>query len=293
MSDKTILIPIDFNTKSLIALEQTYNLGKLFGLELVLLYVYEELSVFSKIFSNDQSEDIISNIKQQLDELAEDTRKKSGLDITSMVARGKVHSKILEVAEMVSAKFIVMGTNGQEGEASGKKSIGANTHRIIRHSKCPVITINARHHYNGCRSILLPIDLTLESRQKVSSAIEFSQLFHSDIHVISVLWSQKDKRITNKLKVQIKQVEDFISAKGITCTSELIKVKSDKEHISAIFDYAKKTGDVDLIMIMTQKETGFIEYFIEPDAQEMIRVSDIPIMSITPKDTGVFTVSPL
>ena len=44
---------------------------------------------------------------------------------------------------------------------------------------------------------------------------------------------------------------------------------------------------------MTQKEIGFIEFFIEPDAQEMIRISDIPVMSITPKDSGTFTVSPL
>ena len=293
MSDKTILVPIDFNTKSLIALEQTYNLGRLFGLELILLYVYEELNVLSRMFSSNQSDDIANNIKKQLDELADETRRKSGLEITTMLAKGKVHSKILEVSEMVRAKFIVMGTNGQSDEGDGRKSIGANTHRIVRHAKCPVITINGKHHYNGIRSILLPIDLTLESRQKVSSAIEFAKLFHSDIHVVSVLWSQKDKRIANKLAVQIKQVENFIAGKGIKCTSEVIKAKNEKEHVQRIFNYAEMQGDVDLIMIMTQKEIGFIEYFLEPDAQEIIRSSNIPVMSITPKETGVFTVSPL
>lgn len=293
MSDKTILIPIDFNTKSLIALEQTYNLGRLFNLELILLYVYEELSVLSKIFSGNQHDDIAESIKKQLDALAEETRKKSGLEITTMLARGKINAKILEVAEMVRAKFIVMGTNGQNDDDGIKKTIGANTHRVVRHSKCPVITINGKHHHNGIRSILLPIDLTLESRQKVASAIEFSKQFHSDIHVVSVLWSQKDIRISSRLSAQLKQVEEFITSKGVRCTAEIIKAKSEKEHVQLIFDYAEKQGDVDLIMIMTQKETGFIEYFIEPDAQEIIRSSDIPVMSITPRETGIIQMSPL
>jgi hypothetical protein len=39
-------------------------------------------------------------------------------------------------------------------------------------------------------------------------------------------------------------------------------------------------------MIMTQKETGFIPFFVDKQATEIIRLSSIPVMSIIPKDMG-------
>ena len=40
-------------------------------------------------------------------------------------------------------------------------------------------------------------------------------------------------------------------------------------------------------MIMTQKEVGWIEYFMDSNAQEMIRISEIPVMCIAPKEIGI------
>jgi hypothetical protein len=39
-------------------------------------------------------------------------------------------------------------------------------------------------------------------------------------------------------------------------------------------------------MIMTQQEVGWVEFFVGSHANEFIRRSEVPIMSIVPKDTG-------
>ena len=57
--------------------------------------------------------------------------------------------------------------------------------------------------------------------------------------------------------------------------------------IPMFLKYAADQGDIDLIMIMTQKEVGFIDYFMDSNAQEMIRNSEIPVMSIAPKEIGI------
>ena len=48
---------------------------------------------------------------------------------------------------------------------------------MVRESKHPVITIRGKVHRDGCKTILLPLDLTKETREKVNKAIELAKIF--------------------------------------------------------------------------------------------------------------------
>lgn len=281
---KNILVPFDFREQAEIALTQSYNLSRLTKLDVVLIYVHEESSFFSKFFSDDQSAELVKKMETELDKFTREKSRQTGLNISFMVARGKVHTKIVEVAEMIKAKFIIMGTASSTDPK--QNAIGANTSRVIRNAKCPVITIGSVCHYDGCRSILLPIDLTQESRQKVSWAIDFAKIFNSTIKVVSVLWSANHKEISGQLKAQLVQVRNFIEDKNIKCSIELLEAGSESDEVPMILKYAEDQKDIDLIMIMTQQETGFIPFFLDKQATGVIRLSRIPVMSIIPKDTG-------
>ncbi len=281
---KNILVPFDFREQAEIALSQSYNLARTTGLRITLLYVHEDGGFLNKFFSADQSDELIQKMEVELDGFVKEKCKETGLEIDYMVARGKIHTKIVEVAEMIQAKFIVMGT--ASSTSPSENGIGANTSRVIRNAKCPVLTIGSVHHYNGCRSILLPLDLTKESRQKVSWAIELAKMFGSTIKVITVLWSTNHKEIAGTLRAQVAQVKDFIEERNVKCSAEIIEVNKESEETPTILNYAKNQGDVDLIMIMTQQETGLIPFFVDKQATELIRLSSIPVMSIIPKDTG-------
>jgi len=281
---RNILVPFDFREQAEIALGQSYNLARLTNLGITLLYVHEEGGFLSKFFSADQSDDLVKKMEAELDLFVKEKSKETGLDIDFMVARGKVHSKIVEVSEMIQAKFIVMGTASSTDPK--ENAIGANCSRVIRNAKCPVITIGSVCHYDGCRSILLPLDLTQESRQKVTWAIDMAKLFGSTIKVVSVLWSVKHKEISTQLKTQVVQVKNFIEEKNVLCTAEIIEVNKESDETPAILKYADDQKDVDLIMLMTQHETGLIPFFVDKQATEIIRLSRIPVMSIIPKDMG-------
>ena len=281
---KNILIPFDFREQSEIALSQSYNLARLTGLNITLLYVHEDGGFLNKFFSTDQSDDLVKKMEVELDNFVKEKSKETCLDINFMVARGKIHSKIVEVAEMIQAKFIVMGTASSTNPEANV--IGANTSRVIRNAKCPVITVGSANHYDGCRSILLPLDLTKESRQKVGWAIEMAKMFGATIKVITVLWSTNHKEIAGTLRAQVAQVREFIEQRNVQCSAEVIEANKESEETPLIFKYAQDQGDVDLIMIMTQHETGLIPFFLSSQSTEIIRLSSIPVMSIIPKDTG-------
>ncbi|HNW89028.1 MAG TPA: universal stress protein [Bacteroidales bacterium] len=281
---RNILVPFDFNEQSEIALGQSYNLARMLNLEITLLYVYEEGGMLKKFFSADQSEDLIAKMESELLAFAEEKAKETGLKINHMVARGKVYEKITEVAEMIQALFIIMGKESNVNTL--EPSVGANTSRVIRISKCPVITISSETHFDGCRSILLPIDLTQESRQKVTWAIELAKMFGSTIKVVTVLWSVNHKEIKTQLLAKMMQVKNFIEERNVKCSAEMIEANKESDMVPSMLVYAKQQGDIDLILIMTQQETGLVPFFVNSHATEVIRRADFPVMSVVPKDMG-------
>lgn len=288
-SANKILVPIDFSEQSLIALEQSYNLAKGLKAEITLLYIIEDTGLLSKYFSNKQQDSIKKSIQEQLDKLAADVHKKTKVKINTLVGKGSVYLKINEVAELINAKMVIMGAFGDSKRK--KRFIGSNALGVVRESKIPVITINGKVHRNGCKNIVLPLDLSKETREKVNKAIELSKLFNGAvIRIVSVLFTT-DEFIVNRLTRQLGQVKAFLEKEGIECTAEIIKgIKGEETLAQNILEYAVKV-DGDLILIMTQQEVDFTKYFIGSSAQEIINNSSIPVLSIIPlpkKDKTLF-----
>lgn len=277
-----ILVPIDFSEQSLIALGQSYNLAREYKAEILLLYVIEDGGVFSKLATAKHLASMKKDIQKKLDKLAEETEKKSKVKVDTMIAKGKVYDKIIEVADMTDALMIIMGCNSKKKLQA--RFIGSNALRVVREATCPVITIKGKHHREGCKNIVLPLDLTKETRDKVRQAIEIANLgaYKSAIRVVSVLQST-DEFLVNRLTRQMEQVKSFIQKQGVECSAEILKsVKGEDSLAQCILDYAHKV-DGDLIIIMTQQETDFTRMFIGSTAQEVVNNSDIPVMSIIPQ----------
>jgi nucleotide-binding universal stress UspA family protein len=283
-----ILVPIDFSDQSLIALSQSYNMARLANSDITLIHVIEEsrLPLLGNIVSRKKEYEKIMEdaISQKLQELAKETAGKSGVNVNVLIRKGKVYDEIVDAANDLSSSFIIMGTNGSVGL---KRFIGSNALRVIKEAHCPVITIKGKFHKSGCKNIVLPLDLTKESREKVNKAIEIARYFDSTIHVVSVVEDDDEFRVT-KLRRQLDQVEEYLQEKEVKCTTKFI-MGADIARV--VNEYAKEI-DADLTMIMTQQEMNWTHLFIGSQAQEVINNSEIPVLSIRPmlrKDTTVFT----
>jgi nucleotide-binding universal stress UspA family protein len=275
-----ILVPADFSEQSLIALTQSYNLARLTKAEITLIYVIDDdennpLSFFLKS-KKQNKKSLEKNIKERLAEVASNAHQKSAVKINTMVAYGKIYEEINAAAKKLKCSFIIMGTNGSVGF---KRFIGSNALRVIRDAPCPVITIKGKKHRFGCQLILLPLDLTKETRQKVNKAIEMATYFGSAIKVVSVVTTD-DEFIVNKLQRQLNQVKHYIDEREVVCTAEMVNGKDVPEEL---MKYAKQVK-ADLIMIMTQEEMNWTERFIGSAAQEVINGTDIPVLTIRPKE---------
>ncbi|MEP7262879.1 MAG: universal stress protein [Bacteroidota bacterium] len=286
-----IVVPVDFSEQSIIALGQTYNLARITGSDITLVYVIDStlLSNVMNLFTSHETQESLlrTGIQTELDKLAVEAFTNSGISIKTRIEKGKIYEEIVKVAEELSAAFIIMGTSGES--TIKKKFIGSNAVRVINEAHCPVITIKGKEHRKGCKTIVLPLDFRRETKEKVVKCIEIARFFSSAVKVISVI-DTSDEFLVNKLTRQMDQVTEFISSHQLKVTGELVHGKDIAEEILI---YAKKS-EADLIMIMTQQELIWTEYFIGTASQEIINNSEIPVCSIRPierKDTMEFTIS--
>jgi nucleotide-binding universal stress UspA family protein len=285
----TILVPIDYSEQSVIALEQAVGLSKVFNSEIHVLNVISEEFSLAKLFDDGDKLEFEKRAKAKLAEFIEQKSKEYGTELKSIQVHGKIYDQIVNSADIINAQFIVMGTAGTS--SLKKKFIGSNALRVVRESHKPVITIKGKHHRKGCQNIILPLDLTKETKEKVTKAIEFAKRFGSIIRVVSVLLTN-DEFVVNRLTRQLDQVKKYIEEQGVDCTAEIVRDTKGGQSLSeSVIDYANKAKG-DLIMIMTQQEEDFTDFFIGSSAQGIINESDIPVLSIIPtpkKDTTVFT----
>jgi len=278
--NNNILIPVDFSEQSLIAVEQSYNIAKMAEAEINLLHVIIESNSFWSMFSGSEKSDMEERIIKKLNDLANTIAEKSGLKVNVIIEKGKLVETILDVSERLKTQFIIAGTKSTQDFV--ERIVGSNALRLIRESKCPVITIKGKLHGEGCKNIVLPIDITKETKQKVSYAIYFAKYFGSTIHVITTS-SSNDNYFVSRLKQQLSQVKTHIEKEGISCvTSFMFTESGNTEMADAIINYSKSVN-ADIIMIMTQQEIEVIKFFIGTLAKEVIHKSDIPVMSIVPK----------
>ena len=291
-SKDIILVPIGFTNQSLVALRQAVIVAKHTNSELFLLSVVEMPTALQKIFSDYEEKQ-----KQFKDKLRENLVALSNKycegvsNVKCLVSSGKIYEEITDVAESVGASLIVMGTDGTPKDIK-KKFIGSNANKVVRSASCPVITIKGKSISDSCDLIALPLDLNKETREKVTNAIQFARLFNSEIRAFSVSYTNDDETTKNKLNRTLSQVSEFITSKGVKCSTELVEISSSASFSGSI---AKYTEDIyaDLIMIMTKGEENLDLNFLGSNARKLINKSDIPVMSIRPaakKDTSSFTI---
>ncbi len=279
-----ILIPVNLEDESRVALEQTYNVAKLFGLNITLLFVLEESGIWSKFFSDKQKKDMDEEIEAQLKDLALKTQKDSGCETNYLIRKGRVSSVILDVADEINASYVFMKTiSNEEGKP---KSIGANAYRVIRKASCPVVSINGKGYYDGCRSILLPLDLSNETMQKTIKAVEFAKYFNASITIVSAVHEKAGSEYGEKMGVRLLEVKKFIVESNIACWAKLIESKEKQGIVGSILDHADEQGDIDLVMIMNQQEVGVTGMKIGITAESFIKNCEIPLMIIKPVATS-------
>jgi nucleotide-binding universal stress UspA family protein len=261
--NQAILIPIDFTKLSYISVKQTYNLARYTKSKLVLLHASPKGD---------------SERREDLENLADSTRSESGLVVETKGVKGELYDAINKVATEIDASLIVFALDENAKFKAGMFSSAMTVPKFLTTAPCPVITLRSTDMREGCKNIIMPFDLSPESREKVSYAVQLARLYKADIKIVSI-FKPNDEEYENKLFPYLQQVKKFIKAEGVHCTNRTIPSATPAE---AIVEYAVKS-EGDIIIQINQQDLSLSEKFGSGTVgHKVVELSTVPVLNVNP-----------
>jgi len=275
---KEIIVAIDFSACSLHALDYAVLLANKIEANIQMVWVdtyVEKDTPFETIDPADRRLEFKSNF----DDLHEKYKDKliSG-KLSYKLRKGKVYHEIAIHAKQEDAFLIIAGTHGVSGYE--ELWIGSNAYRIVTHAPCPVISLRQSLEIeDGVSTMVIPIDNTKDTLQKLPFAIRFAKIDEATIHLISIypnfletLKHKVDANSTKAIKYLEKNKVNFVHK----------NIKSDDITKSTI-EYAVKV-EANLIAIMTEQGVSRKSVYLGQNAQQLVSNSPVPLLSIRPEN---------
>jgi nucleotide-binding universal stress UspA family protein len=275
---KSFLVAVDFSNCSVNALMHAAHLAYLTHARLEMIWVNNPAKTKIKV-EDDLSTGLVNEMNNRFSQLKEDLQAKyPGLNVDYLIREGKVSSEIRFQAEESKSQMIVAGTHGKAG--IGKLWMGSNVYRIVSTAPCPVLTIKAGVAVNErLNTIILPIDSTVETREKVSITAELAHDSHAKVIVLK-LYSTDLTEVRDSVEIYADQAMDYLK-------EEKIEVEIDEANAKNLtvttIEYAKKVN-ANLIVIMTEQEKKVANFLLGNFAHQMIVNSPIPVLSVRPHE---------
>jgi nucleotide-binding universal stress UspA family protein len=283
---KRILIPVDFSETGMLALDHGAFMARIFKAELYLLHSIEKIDFpfnvdGTVLFLNDDDGDKLEAITtKKINDLSDKIAITNGIHVIPLLKKGRVVSAVADVVDEFLIDIIVMGTHGAKGFE--EYFIGSNAHKTVSITSCPVITIQTHAQKIGFENIVLPIDNSLHSRQKVDVVIELANHYGAKVHILGLINTNEDIN-ENKFNIKIDSVEKALKHAKLAYVRKIVK---GKNLAVESMNYSNEIK-ADLIVIMTDHESNLTGMFLGGFAKQIINHSQIPVMSIKPL-VGIF-----
>jgi len=271
---KEIIVGIDFSNSSLQAFQYALKVAEACNTSLKLVYVSKQRDKESILIKDEKGMEF--TIKENFEKIISQNQEKLNGRISYKILKGKIYEEITNLAKYTEADLIISGAHGMSGFE--ELWVGNNAMKIIAHSEKPVLCVKKKFRIKQpvIEKIVLVIDHTKESLQKVPFTIQLATFFKAQINVLSLLDAKKTKE--TEVESNTKKAMEWVISSGLRYINEK---KAAESSAKATIEYAIKRN-ADLISIMTEQDLPTTTLFVSSTAQQIINQSPIPILSFRP-----------
>ena len=197
-------------------------------------------------------------------------------NVTSFVRIGNIFEDIGDVAAELGISLIFMGTHKA---SRWQKLVGSRAIKVITSSPVPfIVTQEKLMNSNGYDNIVVPLDLNVETKQKLELVAKIAHYFDSEVHLLTN--DNSDEFIKTKLKASQVWASNYLESKDIKNSSHLVDQADSLTE--GIFKLSKEV-DADLIAIMNLADETILGLY-ENSFQEEIVANDlkVPVLCVNP-----------
>jgi nucleotide-binding universal stress UspA family protein len=260
-----LIVPGDFTSVSINAINHASNLAKTMGSAIHLFHVVGKKSELDE-----------ANLRMTafIEEVGKDN---PSVKFEQTVRKGSIFEDIGSLAEEIGAKMIIMGTHGMKGMQF-----------IVSSSITPIIIVQERPiRQEGYDDIVVPLDLHKETKQKLFLVVKMAKYFNSRVHLITPF--EKDEFLANTLKRNMTYASTLLEEEGVQYTVSV--PENDEDAFDDVLMKFAASKDADLISIMNLRESSLASWFGSGYTQRIItNAAQIPTILLNPLETGDFNI---
>ena len=282
---KRILVPTDFSKPAQWALEVATGIAKKANGQIILLHVIEQptsesFNVEGQIFDGNDVEErlftlkLIERSKQQI-ELAAKYAEDAGVFVKCELRLGNPFHGMRAVITEHHADLVVMGTSGHSKYE--EVIVGSNTEKVVRHAKCPVLTVHEKPSGKDFVNIVYASSLNETEKEFAQVVKNAQEMYNATIHLVRIntpMNFQSDyesKRVMKEFARKLK-IQNFT-----------MNVFSDRSEEEGILHFAAGIN-ADLIAMATHGRTGFAHVLVGSIAEDVVNHSSRPVLTyVTPE----------
>ncbi len=282
---KKILVPTDFSKTAAMATDVAFDIAKKSGASIVLLHVVEDIApgsinVEGQVATKDMkftdklfTFKLIEKARNQLAKVVKDP-KYSSVKVDGELRLGNPYHGMRTIILEQKVDLIVMGTAGHSGLS--EMLIGSNTEKVIRNSRCPVLTVQAKPATTDFKNIVYATAMSKDEEVFSRMVKRTQQIYNSTIHLVRIN-TPADFQRDHVVKAYMDKFAKTLGLKNYT-----LNIFNDLTIEEGIIRYADDI-DADMIAMATHGRSGFAHVIAGSVAEEVANHAKRPVLTFVVK----------
>lgn len=265
------LVPPDEDGQ--LILKQTLFIQKSLGMNIFILNVIKEPSLFNTLF---RPRKLSYKRNEALNELKKFVENFVDGEIPRYMALRVKSGNTLRILFLQSKnggyEFMIVDKSESPGGLSRYE-----TDKLISRSVCPVMTINKDHFTDNFKKIIIPVDISRATSKKLLWATYFAKKFNAKIEIVSALNVNLSTRNSLAWK-NAEKLKYMLIKRGVECEVTVLKTQIREKH-KVIIEHIEKEKP-GLVIIRTHEESNMTGTAIGKFVSEIVHECKMPVFTV-------------
>ncbi len=195
-------------------------------------------------------------------------------NIILRISWGKVVNTLITESERGGHEFVLLDKSERQNSEGLTKT---EVDRYVSKSYCPVLTIHKDYPLTKINKIVIPIDISQQTKKRLYWATFFAKKLGAIIIIVSAL--NVDIKETKSLAFKkAENLKEMLELRGVECKIKILKVHGQKRHI-AVLKYIEQEKP-EMVIIRTHNESHFTGKKIGKFVSEIVHGCKMPVFTV-------------
>lgn len=272
---KNILVPVDFSSLAAFALEFALELAEKAQAKIKVLHVVEfpvggAVDPIGLPIPTQMDAEFLGILKENAEKRMVKFLKnvKQPAHVETVIEVGNPYINITDYIKDENIDLVVMGTKG----ASGFREffIGSNAEKVVRMSKCPVITMHEKVKFSTIKNIAFATNFDDPSEELITELKRLQEIFQAKLHLVRINTPNNFER-DRIARPALQRTAERYMLKDYT-----INIYNDIYEDQGILSFTQDIG-ADMVALGTHGRTGIGHLISGSIAEDVVNHATQPI----------------